>query len=130
MSGLGDIVDVARAAHAELCVDTCVVTRPGAGAFNATTGTYGGSSSTLYSGACRLEVVESSDARTDSAEVQAGRHLLTLPWADAASATITAGDRAVVTSTDPRLGSRTLTVVSEVLGSTASARRFVVELVI
>lgn len=130
MSALGDIVDVARTAHADMCVDTCTISRPGTGTFNTTTGQYGSSSSTLYSGPCRVEVATTVDARTDGAEVQVGRHIIVLPWDRAASLTVTAGDRVVVTSSDPRLAARTLTVQAEQMGSTASARRFIAELVI
>lgn len=130
MSALGDILEIARAAQAELCIDSCIITRPGSGGFNANTGTYTAASTQLYSGPCKLDTAQMSDAGTDGAEVQSSRPTLTLPWADAASSTITAGDRVVVTSTDPRLSARTLTVVSEAVGTTASARQFIVELVI
>ena len=130
MSGfLTNFVGTARQAHELLCLDTCTITRPSAGALNTTTGQYATTSATIYSGACRVDTLPGQDVVTTPLQYEAARHTLTLPWSAAASATIQPGDKVTVTSSDPLLTVRLLTVISEVLGSTASARRFMCETV-
>jgi len=124
---LSELVTIARAAHEMLCIDTCVVTRVTPGPLNTTTGLYPSSTATLYTGACRVEVVTPVDVPTEPLERERARPRMTLPWSAAASLVLSMGDLVAVTSTDPRLNAQAYSVVSEIVGSTASARRYILE---
>ncbi len=113
----------ARARHESLMVDTCTVARLTPGAMNTTTGAITNTSSTLYSGKCRLRgstaagvAVRESDA--GEAEQTANRYALLLPYGS--DTTIAVGDVATI-------GSRTFTVVGRIKASTTTAASLLVE---
>ena len=76
-----------------------------------------------------MDTLPGQDVVTTPLQYEAARHPLPLPGSAAASAIVLPGDKVTVTSSDPLLSARLLTVISEVLGSTASARRFMCETV-
>ena len=116
------LVARARARHESLMVDTCVVTRVANGVFSATTGDYTTTTSTLYSGKCRLRgdtagAASVRELQAGEAEQATYRYQLLLPHGSYAAAV---GDRV---SCD----SRTFTVVGEVDATTTTAQALIVE---
>lgn len=119
---VGNILGRARTLHERVMTDTCVITRVTNGAFNASTGAYTTTSTSLYSGKCRLR--GSTAGAASVRELQAGeaeqptyRYQLLLPHGSYAAAV---GD---VVACD----SRTFTVVGEVDATTTTAQALVVE---
>lgn len=126
---LGALVARGCRAHAKLCTDTVTASRgAGSGAFNPTTGTYGGTDATVYEGAARLKRAMSGDVVAGDREVQAGRLTLVLPHGADGAADLRPGDLVTWTdSLDPTLVGAVVTVVGVDVGSTATAHRYTVE---
>ena len=104
-------------------VDTCTIVRLTPGAMNTTTGAITTTSTTLYSGKCRLRgssaagvAVRESDA--GEAEQAANRYALLLPYGSDISVLV--GDQAAI-------GSRTFTVVGRIKTTTTTAASLLVE---
>jgi hypothetical protein len=121
----------ARRFAAGLCPDAVTVTRVTRGALNTATGQHATTSATVYSGPARLRRATSSDATVGDRELQRNRPTLVLPFGETDADALLPGDVVTVTtSADPALVGRTFTVSSADLGSTATARRYVVEEVV
>jgi hypothetical protein len=111
-------------------VDTCAVTRAGAGqgTWNDQTGRYDPPARTsVYAGPCLVRPAMSGDRTVDAGEtvITLRTFQVTLPW-DAPL--IEVDDLlAVVTSADPRVVGRPLRVIGVMYSSDANARRLIVE---
>lgn len=119
-----------RIAARRLMLDTCTITRATTPVFNSTTGAYTTSSTSIYSGPCRVRTpsvagITITDAQAGDAEQHTVRPVLVLPHGEAADAE--AGD--VVTMTGGDLSGQTFTVVSSVDSTTMTARALVIEAV-
>jgi predicted RecA/RadA family phage recombinase len=113
----------ARARHESLMVDTCTIVRLTPGSMNTTTGAITNSSSTLYSGKCRLRGstaagVAIRETDTGEAEQTSHRYALLLPYGS--DSTIAVGDVATI-------GTRTFTIVGRIKASTTTAASLLVE---
>ena len=117
------LVARARQRHESLMVDTCTIVRLTPGAMNTTTGAITNTSSTLYSGKCRLRgstaagvAVRESDA--GEAEQASNRYALLLPYGS--DTTIAVGDVATI-------GTRSFTIVGRIKATTTTAASLLVE---
>jgi hypothetical protein len=74
-------VAAGRAAHAGLMMDACTVTRavPGTRVYNETTKQYSETTTTVYSGPCRIKIWRGQDEQAAEAEVNVQRYYLDLP---------------------------------------------------
>lgn len=112
-----------RAAHQRLMVDTCTITRQTPGSMNTTTGAYTTTSSTIYTGKCRLrgDSAASVNVRENDAgeaEQATGRYALLLPYGSDSSVLV--GDRVAI-------GSRTLIVLGRNTATSTTAASLLVE---
>ncbi len=112
-----------RAAHQRLMVDTCTITRAGAGTMNTTTGAITASSSTIYTGKCRLRGDSAAgvgvrESDTGEARQATVRYALLLPYGSDASVLV--GDLVAI-------GSRNLVVLGRIKGSSTTAASLLVE---
>ncbi|MFE2710627.1 DUF6093 family protein [Streptomyces mirabilis] len=119
-----------RAAHDQLLVDTCTISRPGAPTLNRSTSVLTpGESTVLYSGACRLKpqrVPRDEDAGERLTIV--ARYELALPFASLATDDLRVGDAVVITASgDTRLVDQPFAVMAVDFSSTATAWRITVE---
>lgn len=119
-----------RAAHNQLLVDTCTISRPGAMALNrATSVLTPGAATVLYSGACRLKPqrVPRNEEAGERLTVVA-RYELALPFASLASDSLRVGDTVTITASgDTRLVNQLFAVMAVDFSSTATAWRISVE---
>ncbi|MFE2563030.1 DUF6093 family protein [Streptomyces mirabilis] len=119
-----------RAAHDQLLVDTCTISRPGAPTLNRSTSVLTpGSSTVLYSGACRLKPqrVPRNEEAGERLMVMA-RYELALPFASLATDDLRVGDAVVITASgDARLVDQPFAVMAVDFSSTATAWRITVE---
>lgn len=116
-----------RSRHALLCVDTGTATRVTGRVLNAD-GTYTNTTSTVYTGAARLKRETAREQVAGDVERPAIRPVLVLPWDATGSGDLRKGDRFTFTaSEDPDLVGATVTIVGPENGTTASARRYLVE---
>jgi len=113
----------ARARHESLMVDTCTIVRLTPGSMNTTTGAITNTSTTVYSGKCRLRggtaaaaTVRESDA--GEAEQASNRYALLIPFG--ADSVVLVGDVATI-------GTRTFTVVGRIKATTTTAASLLVE---
>lgn len=79
MSGLTDFIARGRAAHELVMTDTCTVTRPGSRTYNPTTQQYADTTTTVYTGPCRIKIWRGQDEQAAEAEVNVQRYYLDLP---------------------------------------------------
>lgn len=111
-----------------LMIDTCTITRATSPTFNTTTGVYSTSTTSIYSGACRVRgasvaSITVTEAQAGDAEQRTTRPVLVVPHdADCDSQV---GD--TVTMTGGALTGRTFTVISRVESSTMTGLGFVIE---
>lgn len=124
------LIEAARAAHALLLIDTCVVERPQNGTLNTSTGAYTATYLTIYTGACRVKGPGAGQATPQEvlaveAEQQLTRHTLVLPYGTAAG--VAAGDRVRLTA--GAMNGSTFTVVGVSASTSMSARSILIELV-
>ncbi len=117
------LVARARQRHESLMVDTCTIARLTPGAMNTTTGAITNTSTTVYSGKCRLRggtaaaaTVRESDA--GEAEQASNRYALLIPFG--ADSVVLVGDVATI-------GTRTFTVVGRIKATTTTAASLLVE---
>ena len=117
------LVARARQRHESLMIDTCTIVRLTPGSMNTTTGAITNTSTTIYSGKCRLRggtaaaaTVRESDA--GEAEQTSNRYALLLPYGSDTSVLV--GDQATI-------GSRTFTVVGRIKTTTITAASLLVE---
>lgn len=116
------LVAAAREAHERLMISTCTIGRLSTGAINSTTGAYTTTTTSVYSGKCRLRGPSAASASvresdTGEAEQASFRYQLLIPYG---SATVYVGDVATI-------GSRTFTVVGRVDATTTTAQALLVE---
>lgn len=117
------LVARARVAHQRLMTDTVTITRNGTPTMNTTTGALTVSSSTIYTGKCRLRGATASGAEArepDASDAQqsTNRYALILPYGSDASVLV--GDIATI-------GSRVFTVLGRVKTTTITAASLLVE---
>lgn len=117
------LITRARVAHQRLMVDTCTITRLTAGSMNTTTGAYSPSTSTIYSGKCRLRGDNAAgvgvrESEAGGAEQTTVRYALLLPYGSDSSVLV--GDQAAI-------GSRTFTVVGRNTATSTTAASLLVE---
>lgn len=119
-----------RAAHNQLLVDTCTITRAGAPSLNrATSVLTPGTPVVLYSGPCRLKPqrVPRNEEAGERLTVVA-RYELALPFASLATDSLQVGDTVAITASgDTRLVDETFAVMAVDFSSTATAWRISVE---
>jgi hypothetical protein len=119
-----------RAAHDQLLVDTCTISRPGAPTLNRTTSVLTpGSPTVLYSGACRLKPqrVPRNEEAGERLTVVA-RYEVALPFASLAADDLQTGDTVTITASgDTRLVNQVFAVMAVDFSSTATAWRITVE---
>lgn len=115
-----------RVAHQSLMVDTCTITRATPGDFNDTTGGRDTTTTTVYTGVCRIK-----EAPIAQAEAADRRNVVTAPvLVLPASDTSDIAERDVVTVTasiTPALVGAVFSVIGSAIGTTATARRFQLE---
>lgn len=119
-----------RAAHNQLLVDTCTISRPGAPTLNRSTSVLTpGAPAVLYSGACRLKpqrVPRNEDAGERLTVV--ARYEVALPFASLAVDALQTGDTVTITASgDTRLVDEVFAVMAVDFSSTATAWRITVE---
>ena len=117
------LVAAGREAHERLMIDTCTIVRLTPGSMNTTTGAITNTSSTLYTGKCRLRgstaaAVAIRETDTGEAEQTSHRYALLLPYGS--DTTIAVGDVATI-------GTRTFTVVGRIKATTTTAASLLVE---
>lgn len=117
------LVARARQRHEALMVDTCTIVRLTPGALNTTTGAITNTSTTVYSGKCRLRsstaaAVAIRETDTGEAEQTSHRYALLLPYGS--DSTVAVGDVATI-------GTRTFTIVGRIKASTTTAASLLVE---
>lgn len=119
-----------RAAHNQLLVDTCTITRAGAATLNrATSVLTPGAPTVLYSGPCRLKPqrVPRNEEAGERLTVVA-RYELALPFASLATDSLQVGDTVTITASgDTRLVDQVFAVMAVDFSSTATAWRISVE---
>ena len=117
-----------RAAHERLLVDTCTITRVASSTFNATTGNYATSTSTIDTGACRLKGPTAGNAapqEVEAADAEQVRTRQTLVLPHGAAASVDEGDQVAMTS--GALNGLTFTVVGTVATTSMTADAVLVE---
>lgn len=138
---IGPLLDRGRAIHADLMTDQCIIRRSTRGVLDETTGRYLDLVTVVYTGPCRLKIAAAGTVDVATAAVERSRPVLELPWEDvdrrdyvggywdaygASAMRIETGDLvAIVTG---QFAGRTATVYADLPASTATARRFTVEL--
>jgi len=119
-----------RLAHEQLMVDSCTISRPGTPTLNRTTSVLTpGTSTVLYSGACRLKTqrVPRNQEAGERLTVVA-RYELALPFASLATDDLQVGDTVTITASgDTRLVNQLFAVMAVDFSSTATAWRITVE---
>lgn len=119
-----------RAAHDQLLVDTCTISRPGAPTLDRSTSVLTpGPATVLYSGPCRLKP-QRVPRNEEAGErlVVAARYELALPFAALASDDLQVGDAVTITASgDTRLVDQPFAVMAVDFSSTATAWRITVE---
>lgn len=119
-----------RAAHNQLLVDTCTISRPGVSTLNRTTSVLTpGAPTVLYSGACRLKPqrVPRNEEAGERLTVVA-RYEVALPFASLATDSLQTGDTVTITASgDTRLVGEVFAVMAVDFSSTATAWRITVE---
>ena len=119
-----------RAAHNQLLVDTCTITRAGMPTLNRTTSVLTpGAPTVLYSGPCRLKPqrVPRNEEAGERLTVVA-RYELALPFASLATDSLQVGDTVTITASgDTRLVDEPFAVRAVDVSSTATAWRISVE---
>ncbi|MFJ8474203.1 DUF6093 family protein [Kitasatospora sp. NPDC094011] len=131
MSGqLDQVLGAGRAAHQQLMLDTCTITRPGAPVLDRTNSLLTpGPATTLYSGACRVKTQRlPRDRRAGERLAVTARYEVALPFAATTGARLQIGDTLTITASgDTRLVGRAMAVMAVDFGSTATAWRLTVE---
>lgn len=116
-----------RLAARRLMVDTCTVTRPGAfGAPDESTGIPTRTTTSVYSGACRVKPEQPGEQSAGEREVVTRRFVVSLP---ADTDGVAVGDVVTVTASvyDAGLVGASLVVVGVPVGSHLTARRLLAE---
>lgn len=108
--------------------DTCTVTRVTGSTFDTDDGTYTDTTSTVYSGKCRIQLADyqsAAESRTEGRVVTTVMHVLQLP---AATTAVTVDDIATIaTSEDAGLVGRTFRVKQVPNKTHLTMRRYIVE---
>ena len=118
-------VRAGRAAAARLMVDTCTIAHITGQATNTTTGVVANTTSTVYSGACRIKPDSApSESQAGEREVVTRRFVVSIPMSET---DVAVDDVVTVTASelDPALVGATLTVAGVIVGSHVTARRLV-----
>lgn len=121
------VVEAGRLAAQRLMVDACTVTRPGAyGAPDETTGVAARTSTTVYTGVCRVKPEPPGEQTAGEREVVTRRFVVFLPVTVDG---VAVGDVVTVTASvfDTGLVGAALTVVGVPVGSHLTARRLLAE---
>lgn len=122
------ILAAGRVAALQVMLDTCLIERLGERVWNNATGDYTRTTTTIYTGQCRVKGSPGGGSDIDFAEHPTTLHTYTvsLPWD--AEAEIKREDRFQVTaSDDPWLVGRAMEVVDIALTGTSTARRISVQ---
>lgn len=130
MSDLDGLLSQGRAAHEELLIDACTITRASPPTLNRTTSVQTpGTSVPLYSGKCRLKAQRMPRDAQAGEELQVvARYELALPFGLLPPSALRVGDVVTMTSSaDPRLIGQVLHVLAVDYGSTATAWRITVQ---
>lgn len=109
----------ARTLHQMVMLDACTITRDTVGAIDETTGAYAVTTTTIYTGPCRLRPAATSTVDAAGIGVDATRPTLDIPWT--ATGDVLPGDRVSVTD------GPTAEVFAEVAGTTSTSRRYTLE---
>ncbi len=118
-------VRAGRAAAARLMVDTCTIAHITGQSTNTTTGVVANTTSTVYSGACRIKPDPApSESQAGEREVVTRRFVVSIPMSET---DVAVDDVVTVTASelDPALVGATLTVAGVIVGSHVTARRLV-----
>jgi hypothetical protein len=119
------VVEAGRAAARRLMVDACTVTRVTGTATNSTTGVVTPTTSTVYTGPCRIKPDPTpSESQAGEREVVTRRFIVSVTTDEDG---IAVDDIVTVTASelDPALVGVTLTVAGVIIGSHLTARRLV-----
>ncbi len=131
MSGpLDPVLAAGRAAHQQLMLDACTITRAGAPTLNRTTSALTpGAATTLYTGPCRLKSQRlPRDRHAGERLAEIARYEIALPFDAVTASRLQVGDTLTITSSgDSRLVGRAMSVMAVDYGSTATAWRLTVE---
>jgi hypothetical protein len=127
---IAPLLAAGRAAHDQLLVDTCTISRADASTLNrATSVLTPGAATVLYSGPCRLKpqrVPRDEDAGERLTVV--ARYELALPFASLATDSLQVGDTVTITASgDTRLVDQPFAVMAVDFSSTATAWRITVQ---
>lgn len=121
------VVEAGRAAAERLMVDTCTIVRPGSyGAPDESTGIPTRTTTSVYSGACRVKPEQAGEQNAGEREVVTRRFVVSLP---ADTDGVAVGDVVTVTASvyDVGLEGASLVVVGVPVGSHLTARRLLAE---
>ncbi|MFJ2579971.1 DUF6093 family protein [Kitasatospora aureofaciens] len=127
---LDQVLGAGRAAHQQLMLDTCTITRPGTPTLNRTTSVLTlGAATTLYSGPCRLKTQRLPHDRHAYERITVtARYEVALPFGATTTARLQIGDTLTITASgDARLVGRAMSIMAVDFGSTATAWRLTVE---
>ncbi|MEV7599867.1 DUF6093 family protein [Kitasatospora sp. NPDC089797] len=127
---LDQVLGAGRAAHQQLMLDTCTITRSGAPVLDRNTSALTpGPATTLYAGPCRLKTQRlPRDRRAGERLAVTARYEVALPYGATTAARLQIGDTLTITSSgDTRLVGRALSIMAVDYGSTATAWRLTVE---
>lgn len=112
-----------RTTHQSVMVDTCTITRTTVGALNETTGEYAETTTTVYSGVCRVKPAPTSTVDAAGIAVDTARPTTDLPWTDTGA--VQPGDQVTI-DTGPMAGALA-EVFAEIVGTTSTARVYTLE---
>jgi hypothetical protein len=119
-----------RAAHDQLLVDTCTISRPGEPTLDRSTSVLTpGAQTALYVGACRLKPQRvPRDENAGERLTVVARYELALPFGSVATGTLQVGDTVTITASgDVRLAGQPFAVMAVDFSSTATAWRLTVQ---
>jgi hypothetical protein len=81
---LASVVARGQARHLRLMVDACTVTRPGPRTYDPVTQQYTDTTTTVYTGPCRIKIWRGQDEEAAEQEINVQRYYLDLPLSDTA----------------------------------------------
>lgn len=125
---LRDFLARGRTRHASLCIDTGTAVRVTGSSLNTTTSAITETTTTVYTGPCRLKREQMTEDVAGESEAPTARLVLVLPWSTTGANALRQGDRFTFTaSEDTALVGSTVTVIGPDRGTTKSAFRYLVE---
>lgn len=118
-----------RQRHQALMIDSVTITRNGARTYNPATQTYTTTTTTIYTGPCRIVVWRGNEEKAAEAEVNVFRYHLDLPFTPT-TPVIQRRDIATITaSNNPWMVGKVMVITEPEIDTTATALRVIGEVV-